>query len=184
MTTIEKILTIAYEMFAKSGYEKTSMSSIASRVGISKPALYHYFKTKDALFETLFQVIIDEIKSESTFEGHSIEALKRYLIEIGQESIEYELSHPEFGGVIKQYRLLALRNDVFMKLMSDLEDKLKSRFKGILIAAGKKGLIEDQDIETLTAMLYLMDSSLSAEIIMGNDMDYKKIWTMFIERIL
>lgn len=184
MKTIEKILTVAYEMFAKYGYEKTSMSNIASQVGISKPALYHYFKTKDDLFETLFQIIIEEIKDKSTFKGDSIRDLKDYLIEMGQDGIEYELSNPEFGSVIKQYQLLAIRNETFMVLMKGLEEKLKSRFRHVLITASEKGIIDVSDIDDLTLLLYLMDGSISAEIILGNDLDYKLAWKHFIERIL
>jgi AcrR family transcriptional regulator len=45
----EQILTQAAELFAHGGYVGTSMNEVASACGLSKPALYHYFKDKNAL---------------------------------------------------------------------------------------------------------------------------------------
>lgn len=45
----EQILTQAAELFARGGYAGTSMNMVASACGLSKPALYHYFKDKNAL---------------------------------------------------------------------------------------------------------------------------------------
>ena len=45
----EQILTQAAELFAHGGYAGTSMNAVASACGLSKPALYHYFKDKNAL---------------------------------------------------------------------------------------------------------------------------------------
>ncbi|MEG0922344.1 MAG: TetR/AcrR family transcriptional regulator [Comamonas sp.] len=45
----EQILTQAAELFARGGYVGTSMNEVASACGLSKPALYHYFKDKNAL---------------------------------------------------------------------------------------------------------------------------------------
>ncbi|MEN5179650.1 TetR/AcrR family transcriptional regulator [Comamonas odontotermitis] len=45
----EHILHQAAELFARAGYAATSMNEVASACGLSKPALYHYFKDKNAL---------------------------------------------------------------------------------------------------------------------------------------
>ena len=45
----EHILTQAAELFARAGYAATSMNEGAQACGLSKPALYHYFKDKNAL---------------------------------------------------------------------------------------------------------------------------------------
>ena len=45
----ELILLHAAELFAQRGYSATSMNGVAEACGLSKPALYHYFKDKNAL---------------------------------------------------------------------------------------------------------------------------------------
>lgn len=46
----EAILDVAAEVFLEEGYDATSMSTIASKVGGSKSTLYNYFKSKEELF--------------------------------------------------------------------------------------------------------------------------------------
>ncbi|WP_396652243.1 TetR/AcrR family transcriptional regulator [Microbacterium paludicola] len=52
----ERILEIAVEMFIAQGYDATSVSALATRLGLSKSALYHHFASK----EELLQVALDE----------------------------------------------------------------------------------------------------------------------------
>ena len=44
--TKEKILEEALKLFAQSGYMGTSMNDIASRLGVTKAALYKHYKSK------------------------------------------------------------------------------------------------------------------------------------------
>ena len=46
----EQLLARATELFATHGYDELSMAKIARAAGISKPLLYHYFRSKRDLF--------------------------------------------------------------------------------------------------------------------------------------
>jgi AcrR family transcriptional regulator len=46
----QSILSAGISLFGQYGYEKTSISDIAKAAGISKPAVFHYFGTKENLF--------------------------------------------------------------------------------------------------------------------------------------
>ncbi|MEU4092919.1 TetR/AcrR family transcriptional regulator [Streptomyces sp. NPDC026673] len=46
----EQLLTAAVEEFGRRGYGGASMAAIAERVGVTKPLLYQYFGSKDALY--------------------------------------------------------------------------------------------------------------------------------------
>lgn len=56
----EKIVSAAKELFIAKGYERTSMSDIASRVGINRPSLHYYFRTKERMFQAVAGTIADE----------------------------------------------------------------------------------------------------------------------------
>ena len=47
--TREQIISAAGVLFAKKGFFGVSMQAIADAVGITKPALYHHFKSKEEL---------------------------------------------------------------------------------------------------------------------------------------
>jgi AcrR family transcriptional regulator len=54
----DEILREAALLFLESGYRGTSMGAIANRVGIAKPTLYHYWRSKeDILYEIHKQFI-------------------------------------------------------------------------------------------------------------------------------
>lgn len=55
-----RILAAANDLFVHYGYDKTTVSDIASRAGVSKGTIYLHFESKDALLEGL---IIREMKS-------------------------------------------------------------------------------------------------------------------------
>ena len=54
-----KIMTAAFQLIAKHGYEATSIAMIASRAGVSKGLLYNYFASKEELVRELVYSIID-----------------------------------------------------------------------------------------------------------------------------
>ena len=56
-----KIIEIAKNVFIEKGYVETSMSEIAAKVGINRPGLHYYFRTKDKMFEAVFGDIIMSI---------------------------------------------------------------------------------------------------------------------------
>ncbi len=57
--TRQRILDAALDLFIEQGYDKTSLREIAERVGVTKAALYYHFESKDAIFRTLMQPILE-----------------------------------------------------------------------------------------------------------------------------
>lgn len=54
----EKIITIAKRLFIERGFDGTSMSDIAAAADINRPTLHYYFRTKDKMFQAVFQSIV------------------------------------------------------------------------------------------------------------------------------
>ena len=65
--TKEKILEEALKLFAQSGYMGTSMNDIASKLEVTKAALYKHYKSKqeilDSIIENLVSCIFRQLKS-------------------------------------------------------------------------------------------------------------------------
>lgn len=62
-----EILRVAARLFAQFGYEGTTLDMIADELGLSKPGLYHYIKSKDdvlmQIHEDMVQGIIDQVQA-------------------------------------------------------------------------------------------------------------------------
>ncbi len=60
-TIEQQIIEVAKQVFIEKGFAETSMSDIAARVGINRPMLHYYFRTKERLYTTIFEQIVPTI---------------------------------------------------------------------------------------------------------------------------
>ncbi len=83
MNTRERILQVAVKLFAKNGYAATSMSDIAKELGVSKPALYKHYKSKqeifDSILERMSQMDYERAKENEMPEGTIEEMTEKYV---------------------------------------------------------------------------------------------------------
>ncbi|MBO9524338.1 MAG: TetR/AcrR family transcriptional regulator [Nocardioidaceae bacterium] len=59
--TRDRILDAALALFAEKGYEATSMREIAEQLGITKPALYYHFDSKEDIVRALLADIETQV---------------------------------------------------------------------------------------------------------------------------
>ena len=62
--TSEAILTAARRLFGTQGFAATTMDEIAEAARIAKGAVYHHFKTKEAVFEAVFDQVSRDLVGE------------------------------------------------------------------------------------------------------------------------
>src|SRR6202012_6238030 len=58
--TRERIQEVARELFLQRGVQRTSLQDIASQLGITKPALYYHFPSREDLVRRILVPLIDE----------------------------------------------------------------------------------------------------------------------------
>lgn len=56
-TTRAGLVAVAQELFARRGYEATSIPAVLEAAGVSRGALYHHFASKEALFEAVVEAV-------------------------------------------------------------------------------------------------------------------------------
>lgn len=55
-----RIQQVARELFAEKGVHRTSLQDIADRLGITKPALYYHFRSREDLVRSILVPLLDE----------------------------------------------------------------------------------------------------------------------------
>lgn len=60
--TRRRIVDAAVRLFARRGYDASSMQDIAAEADYSAPSLYKYFKGKEAIFEALLESLYADLK--------------------------------------------------------------------------------------------------------------------------
>lgn len=58
--TRERIQDVARELFSQRGVQRTSLQDIAEKLGITKPALYYHFSSREDLVRSIVQPLIDD----------------------------------------------------------------------------------------------------------------------------
>jgi AcrR family transcriptional regulator len=58
------ILKAARKLFGEDGFQRTTMDDIAASARVAKGAVYHHFKTKEAVFETVFDAVSRDLATE------------------------------------------------------------------------------------------------------------------------
>ena len=78
----DAVLQTAAHLFLEHGFGKTSMSLLASRLQITKPALYYYFRNKEEILVECYRAGIADIEGHldrSSDDGSGMERLKQYV---------------------------------------------------------------------------------------------------------
>src|SRR6185503_2012421 len=78
-----EIVRIAAELFEELGYERTSMSAIAARVGGSKATLYGYFASKEDLLRAVLDHDVNEEAERLMQELLAEKDLRSSLVRLG-----------------------------------------------------------------------------------------------------
>lgn len=79
--TRERIQDVARELFASQGVQRTSLQDIADRLGITKPALYYHFSSREDLVRSIVQPLIDEGERFIADRERARDATARELLE-------------------------------------------------------------------------------------------------------
>jgi len=183
-TTIEKILDATYRKFAENGYEGTSLTSIAREVGISKAALYHYFSSKEALFEQLYKIVIHEIGKSNFKKFKTLEDLREGLVEQGLSDIRYQKEDPYFASIIKQFYLLSMRNHAISVLTDELEKVMYQKYEALFKKACKLKIISEANVMIYIDLCLMMDNAISERIINNKDSEVESRWRYFINHMI
>jgi TetR/AcrR family transcriptional regulator, cholesterol catabolism regulator len=79
------VLQAAAALFAEQGYRATSMNDLAARVGLSKPALYHYVRSKEDLLVELYEEVLrantDSVSAIEAGSRRAIDALREVVVQ-------------------------------------------------------------------------------------------------------
>lgn len=86
-TSVDAILVATRRVIAERGPERFTMSAIAATAGVSRPTLYRWFPTKDALLEALsdyegqlFDTRLREVIAAQRSAGARLDAALRFLV--------------------------------------------------------------------------------------------------------
>lgn len=128
----DAVLQTAAQLYLEIGYRKTSMSLLAARLKITKPALYYYFRNKEELLVECYRAGIESIegalKGAIDYQGNGLQKVESYIRSYATAIVTFE-----FG------RCVATLDD------SELSDQARRQVRNLKrrIDAAIRGYIEE-----------------------------------------
>ena len=164
--TKQEILEASLELFSVQGFEATSISQIASAVGIRKASLYSHFENKQAILVAIVKEVLER------YAEHSIFALANWddpdftkdkqdmtpdaAVQMIQGQLRYILHDPAISRARKMLTIEQFQNADLAKLQTrqNYEDVLRY-FTGLVGFLIRQGVLTEDDPEIMAAQLCL-----------------------------
>ena len=161
--TKQEILEAALELFSVQGFEATSISQIASAVGIRKASLYSHFENKQAILDELVQEVLKQYATHSIFarvdwekESSDLPVTPDAAVQRIQGQIRYILHDPVISRARRMLVIEQFRNPELAQLQTkqNYYDVLQY-FTGMIKCLIQKGILAEAEPEIMAAQFCL-----------------------------
>jgi AcrR family transcriptional regulator len=97
MTPRDRILDAAMLVFRRQGFRRSSIEQAAEAAGLTRQALYHHFKSKEALFRAVIERLYEEAFAAETAAAAAVEKAGGGLADILVASVTAKLRQMAFS---------------------------------------------------------------------------------------
>ncbi|RAK11738.1 TetR family transcriptional regulator [Halanaerobium saccharolyticum] len=169
VSTREKILNEALELFAENGYHGTSMREIAKAVGIKGSSIYNHFSGKEEIFSDLFNYLaplnLESAEFQAKFMAADVDPLG--LLNYFGSIVIKEMQNQKKVKLLKM--MLKENNNPIVKkrLQSRMETNIK-RISAFFVHLQEEGKIKSY-----------LDPEFTAEEFVGNLIYYRLRFLLF-----
>lgn len=183
--TRKKIVAAMYHLIGMYGYDKASIAKICDEVGITKPSVYYYFPSKEAILIAVIDEIHIDTDNDPRFDDICTTAeFKSALLELGNSAIARFKNDTERARVLAEIELQESRIPAIRNHQKDLAKRAGTSYRhafdrGIEIGA----LPSDFDPELASEFTYTLFSGFSQAIAGNNDVDVHEIWQWVVDSI-
>ena len=140
--TRSRLRQLALKLFAEQGYEKTSLREIAEQLGVTKAALYYYFKSKEDIVRSLVEDYVadlDELiawaKAQPRTPDTRAEIVRRYLHVVATGAEVFRMLHQNQAAVSglanakERGELFKERMDALVELLTEPGAPLRDQIR-------------------------------------------------------
>ena len=181
----ERIITAAIDVAIEKGWEAMTLEAIAQKVGVSIPALYSYFRNRDALenevVNRVIQIHHDEFIATLSRDGDIHRIIQNYADLIFIRQIRY----------VNIYSLLPIRflNDPMLhgKAADSMTAELDLISNCLERAKSREELKKDLDVDEAAHLISSLTAGTMIKLVFNsqiNERIERKRWIMGVERIL
>ncbi len=130
-----QLIEVGRSVFAKYGYEGTSVEEIAKRAKVSKPIIYEHFGGKEGLYAVIVDREMDYVVrrlTEAISSGSPRDRVERASLAF----LGYVRDHPDGFAVLSQDSPLSSSRGTISSLLNDMAERVGDVFVSALEEAG------------------------------------------------
>ncbi|MFW9965345.1 MAG: TetR/AcrR family transcriptional regulator [Candidatus Sifarchaeia archaeon] len=182
-----RIIEAGARVFTERGYYGTSMDNVADVMGVSKGAIYQYFKSKQQLFFEVIEFILQAQKDEVISIILSDSPMRIASEEFFETRISRALESRSFG---LDLFFEAARNEALRSRMTEIYDRSYYELVSQVERMKKQGIIKsDADVSVVWRGLVALRDGLISSIFFGADASvakrtWEKVATILLKEIL
>jgi AcrR family transcriptional regulator len=121
----EQLLDVGRSLFARKGFDATSVEEIAQKAGVSKPVVYEHFGGKEGLYAVVvdreMRALLDAITGALASQGHPRELLERAAFAL----LDYIESSTDGFRILVRDSPVAQSTGTFASLISDAASQVE-----------------------------------------------------------
>lgn len=169
----DEFLDAAQALFYTKGYEQTSVNAILEKVGVAKGTFYHYFKSKEALLDSLIERMTGQIIAgmKVIVENPDLDAITK-LNQVFQSSGSWKAAHMAIPIPIR-HTLYNPGNLIMLRRMTLSTTRIAGPLIAKIIQQGKRERVFDTEFpEELGELLYMQFANWReklADLLLGID---------------
>jgi AcrR family transcriptional regulator len=171
----QRIIEAGARVFTERGYYQAKMDDIADVLGVSKGAIYQYFKSKEQLFFDVVEFILDSEKDGILSIMLSENPSHISSAEFFETRVSRFLQTRSFG---LDLFFEASRNEKLRVRMTEIYERSYNELLEHIEALKKQGIIKrDANVGVMwRGMVALRDGLISSILLGANVSDAKKTW--------
>ena len=155
----EEILAAAAGVFVKQGYGQTKMADIAKAAGYSHGLVYHYFTSKEAVFQAIVDVTMERVVADLSLSGATPIARLEGIVD---RVLERVAGAPEVGVLLSQILILGGIPDSARASVATHVEQFQRVWVGLIREGQRAGEITTEaSAEELAGMLLCTIRGLS-----------------------
>ncbi|MBB6451237.1 AcrR family transcriptional regulator [Geomicrobium halophilum] len=184
--TRDKIIQAALSSFAIRGYDGTTLAHVAGSVGIQKPSLYNHFSSKDELFFTVAEKVMEELIEVMTTSSsvHQEKTIDERIYLVLNDSTNFIFRKHE-GMMYKRLMLfppVALAEDLRI-LGQKGDEKIDQLLMNFYEQGVTEGVLNDDSFSVFKAGFYCLMDGLFTESFIYRQEEFQDrfegAWTVF-----
>jgi AcrR family transcriptional regulator len=173
-----KIIEAARALFREKGFRQTTMDEIASKLGISKAALYTYFKDKEALFKAAYESSPRELEQVIEWvvkQGDTRKAFEAFFDQMMPDS-------KRAAGLSFEVISEATRNPELREVLKKHNDQYLNAVERCIIATSKK---KRADARELAGSILALWNGMESLVALGFPLEEARVyWNSAMSKLL